>query len=221
MNESILAMLNQKFNNGQVFGQQGTFAEMQGNYFVAAQNYDQSIWWIYQSMAMAQHYGVQIPHHIYYAYAFVHFSAARAKSLLGQAPVAFSHLNNSIAALNQAISINPNIIQYHIAAGTVLMTLGNFPEAERAFNAALQMNPSEPWSQYMLAVLNSMRGNINAANSYFAAIQRNFPGSQIPNIPSTTITGQGNWLDTFNKIVTLLNNAFNLWGNIQDMMGHY
>lgn len=54
MNESVLAMLNQQFNNGQAFGQQGTFAEMQGNYFVAAQNYDQSIWWIYQSMVMAQ-----------------------------------------------------------------------------------------------------------------------------------------------------------------------
>jgi len=212
-------MLNQLLTNGHTFGQQGIYAEMQGNYVVAAQSYDQSIALIYQSMVMAQQSGVQIPHHIHFTFALAHFSAARAKSVLGWAPVACTHLNQSLVALNQAIAINPNEVQYHAAAGTVLMTLGNFPEAERAFSAALQLNPSDPSSQYMMAVLHSARGNMTAANHHYAAAQQIAPNvPQMPNFPTSATPGQGtDWINTVNNICSLLNNVFKTIGTFQDL----
>jgi tetratricopeptide (TPR) repeat protein len=219
----ILATLNQQLMTGRTLGQQGMFAEMQGNFAGAAQSYDQAIVWIYQSMTTAQQSGVYVPDHIHFTFAFAHFSAARAKGLLGWAPMAWTHLNQSLAALNQAVAINPNVVQYHVAAGTVLMTLGNLPEAERAFNVALQMSPSEPWSQYMLAVLNSARGNMAAANYYYAAVQQVAPNiPRMPVIPPSATPGQGtDWINTVNNAFTLLNNAFKTIGNFQDLMQQF
>jgi tetratricopeptide (TPR) repeat protein len=223
MNERLLAILNQQLMTGRTLGQQGMLAEMQGNYAGAAQSYDQAVAWIYQSVTTAHQSGVYVPDHIHFTFAFAHFSAARAKSLLGWAPMAWNHLNQSLAALNRAIAINPNVVQYHVAAGTVLMTLGNLPEAERAFNTVLQLNPSEPSSQYMLAVLNSARGNMAAANYYYVAVQQVAPNiPPMPVFPHVKTPGQGtDWMNTVNNACTMLNNVFKTIGNFQDLMQQF
>jgi tetratricopeptide (TPR) repeat protein len=84
--------------------------------------------------------------------------------------------------LNQAIALNPQVGQYHVDVGTVLMALGNLPEAQRAFLTALQINPSDPWAQYMLALLNSAGGNMAAANQYYAAVRQMAPN--LPQMPA-------------------------------------
>ncbi len=220
MMNPIFATLNQQLMTGNTLGQQGMFAEMQGNYLGAAQSYDQAIAWIFQSITTAQQSGVFVPDYIHFTFAFAHSSAARVKSMLGWMPIAWNHLNQSLAALNQAIAINPNVVQYYVAAGTILMTQGNLPEAERAFHTALQMNPNEPSSQYMLAVLNAARGNIAAANNYYAAVQQVSPNiPRIPITPPSATPGQGtDWINTVNNACTLLNNVFKTMGNFQDMM---
>jgi len=218
--EPVLANLNQMLINGNTLGQQGMFAETQGNYPGAAQWYDQSIGWIHQSMITAQQSGISIPDNIYFIFASAHFNAARVKNRLGWAPVARNHLNQSLAALNQAIVINPRIVQYHVGAGTVLMAMENLPEAERAFNTALQINPSEACSQYMLAILHSSRGNMAAANSYYASVQQVAP--KMPAMSSLVTPGQGtNWLNTVNDACTLLNTVFKTIGTFQDLMKYF
>lgn len=230
MNPAI-AMANEQLTRGCTLGQQAMFAESQSNYPVAAQMYDQAIGWIQQSMATAQMSGMFVPDHVCFTSAFAHFSAARAKNVLGWKPMAWSHLNQALALLNQAVAMNPRVVQYHVAAGTVLMSLGNLPEAERAFHTALQMNPTESWSQYMLSLLNSARGNMTAANQYYAAVQQVAP--HLPPMPTPSLSSPGmqtgggsgqnskDWMSTVSNACKMLNNVFETVGNFQNMMQQF
>jgi tetratricopeptide (TPR) repeat protein len=229
----VLATINQQFMTGCNLGQQGMATEMAGNLPAAVQLYDQSLAWIQQSMVTAQQSGVFIPDNVLFAFSYTHFSAARAKNLLGWAPMAWAHLNQALGALNQAIAINPSAVQYHVAAGTIMMTMGNLPEAERAFKTALQLNPTEPYSQYMLGFINSACGNTTAANQYYAAVQQVAPNMpQMPAMPQPSIapgmqgapaTGQKrtDWINTVNNVCSSLNNVFKTVGNFQDMMKQF
>jgi tetratricopeptide (TPR) repeat protein len=216
MMNPAFAMVNQKFMAGCAMGQQGMNAEQGGNLNAAMQFYDQAIASIQQSMMLAQQSGIYIPDNVYFTVSFTHFSAARVKNVLGWGPVALNDLNQSLTALNQAISINPNIIQYHVSAGTILMTLGNLPEAERAFMTALRLNPSEPWSQYMLAFLNSARGNSAVANQYYYSLQKQVPN--LPHPPSVSSKGETNWIKTTSDIADMLTKVFGAIGGFQNFM---
>jgi len=72
-------------------------------------------------------------------------------------------------ALGQAISINPNFFQYHSAAGTALLAEGKVATAAQSFQRAIQLNPLDSWSQWMLASLCTFQGNAQAAPNYYAA----------------------------------------------------
>lgn len=222
MMNPAFAMLNQKFMAGCAMGQQGMNAEQGGNLSAAMQFYDQAVASIQQSMVLAQQSGIYIPDNVYFTVSFAHFSAARVKNVSGWGPIAWSDLNQSLIALNQAITLNPNIVQYHVFAGTVLMTLGNLPEAERAFMTALRLNPSEPWSQYMLAFLNSARGNTTAANQYYYPLQQkalNLP--QMPPItqpPGSSPQGETNWIKTIGDVADMLTKVFGAIGGFQHFM---
>ena len=229
----VLATINQQFMTGCNFGQQGILAETAGNLPAAAQLYDQILAWIQQSMVTAQQSGVSVPDNVLFALSYTNFSAARAKNLLGWAPMASTHLNHALGDLNQAIAINPGAVQYHVAAGTVLMTMGNMPEAERAFMTALQLSPNEPYSQYMLAFLHSASGNTPAANQYYAAAQQRAPNlpqmlampqpGTAPGMQGAPATGQKrtDWMNTVNNVCSTLNNVFKTAGNFQDRMKQF
>jgi tetratricopeptide (TPR) repeat protein len=222
MMNPAFAMINQQFIAGCAMGQQGMNAEQGGNLSAAIQFYAQAIASIQQSMFLAQQSGVYIPDNVYFSASFAHFSAARVKNALGWGSVAWNDLNQSLTALNQAITLNSNVVQYHVFAGTVLMTLGNLLEAERAFMTALRLNPSEPWSQYMLAFLNSARGNTAAASHYYYSLQQKAPNlPQMPPItqpPNSSPQGETNWIKTTGEVADMLTKVFGAIGGFQNLM---
>lgn len=61
----------------------------------------------------------------------------------------------------------------------------NLPEAIRAFTRAVQLNPIDAFSQYMLSVLNVNQGNQIMANQYFQAAAQT-----VPNLPSPQMMAQ-------------------------------
>lgn len=201
-----IAALNQQMSAAFESGRQGMLAETQGNNFGAAQWYNQAILQVQGAMASAQQFGVFIPDQIYYTLAYAGYSAARANSQLGNWPEFWRHCNGALWALNAALAINPNQVMYHVAAGSVLLAQGNLPEAERALSTALRLNPQEPWAQYMLAVLNSARGNATAAEIYYTAARQTAPG--LPQVP-VTIPGSYPGMSTASPAGP----ATNDWGN--------
>jgi len=120
------------------------------------------------------------------------------------------------------------------------MTMGNLPEAERAFKTALQLNPSEPYSQYMLGFISSACGNTAVANQHYAAAQLmapNLPQMPVPPQPGSPPGMQGapataqrrpDWMktannvcSTLNSVCSTLNNVFKTVGDFQDMMKQF
>jgi tetratricopeptide (TPR) repeat protein len=240
MNPAVNATLNQQLMSGYTLAQQGTAAESVGNAAGAAQLYDQAIQWIYQSMMTAMQWNVFIPDTVHASLANAHNCAARVKNQLGLQPVAWQHLNQSLMSLNQAIAQNPNVAGYHAAAGTIMMSMGNLPEAERAFSAAQRLAPSDPQSQQMLGMLQSMR----AAMTPQAGMPPWGGAQQMPPMPfmgagpmpgmmpggmqgmsSGAAPGQspqssapGDWMKTVNNVCSTLDSVFKTVGNFDNMM---
>jgi tetratricopeptide (TPR) repeat protein len=173
--------LNQQFQQGCFFGQQAMMAEQMGNLPGAAQGYDQAIALIGSSMTLAMQSGVPVPDNVLFIFSFSHFNAARVKHLAGWPQFASMHLSQAHQALNQAIAINPGFFQYHSAAGVLQLAEGNVAGAMASFQRAIQLNPMDSWSQWMLASLYSMQGNAVASNQVYhsaVGIQPNLPPPQ-------------------------------------------
>jgi len=218
----MLAMLNQQFMAGCVYGQQGMQAEQFGNAVAAAQLYDQASTCIQQCMFMAQQSGVPVPENVHFTAALANFNSFRIKSVLGWGPMAWASLNQALMAINQAIILNPNQFQYHAFAGTTLLAMGDLPEAERALTSAQRLNPADPWTQYMLAFLYSLRGKTSVANQIYAPLQQMAPN--LPPIPSVSPPTGGstqagtNWTKTVGDIAEMLTKVFGAIGGFQSMM---
>lgn len=119
MMPNVQLALNQQFQQGCLYAQQGVYAEQLGNWPAAAQCYDQSIAMIGQTMAVAAQYGMPILDNVYASLAVSHFQAARAKAASGWAQFAPAHLAAAAQAINQAVAMRPDVPQYQAAASIV------------------------------------------------------------------------------------------------------
>jgi hypothetical protein len=248
MNPAANATLNQQLMSGYTLAQQGVAAESMGNAVAAAQLFDQGIYCIQQSMMNAMQWGIFIPDAVHASLANAHSCAARVKSRLGMQPVAWQHLGYSLMSLNQAIAQNPNVAGYHAAAGALMMTMGNLPEAERAFATVQRLAPFDPQSQQMLAMLQSMRSSMmpppgmppwggapqnlpmpNMVGNPFMGggpMQGNNPmqGMNPWGMPGAapqqapSASGAGDWMKTVNNVCSMLDNVFKTVGNFENMM---
>ncbi len=235
MNPVISATLNQQLMSGTACGQQGMFAESQGNALGAAQSYDQAIGWIQQSMMTAQQWGMFVPDGVHATLANAHACAARVKNMLGYSPMAWQHLQQSLACLNQAIAQNPYLPVYHAAAGTILMSMGNLRDAHRAFSTVQQLQPGEPMSQQMLGMLQGMMqgmqthmqpvpnwGGMQPAMPAPAmgGAQPFMPGMSAPP-PGAGGSDHADWMKTVSNACSMLDSVFKTAGGFQDMMGKF
>jgi hypothetical protein len=217
MNPAIIAQLNQPFLTGVGVAQQATVAESQGNAAYAGQLYDQAAWWIGQSMMMAQQWGAFVPDGVHATLANVHASAARAWLAMGQPMVAWQHLQQALMSLNQAIALNPQFAPYHAAAGTVLMAMGNVPEAQRAFSMVQLLQPGAPHLPAMMGMIQGLRPVPMQPSS--AIPPPAFPGGAQPPQPTS---GEGrDWVKTIGSAVNVLDSIFKTIGDFQDMAGKF
>jgi tetratricopeptide (TPR) repeat protein len=182
-------ILQQQFMQGCSVGQQGYMWEMQGNLQGACQCYDQAAAILTNCVATAQQYMVPIDAQGWFSLAWCHFNAARTKTMLGWGMAAPAHLGQAQMALNNAISMNPMFGPYHSAMGVLLAATGQAAPAMYSFMRAVQLNPADAFSQYMLAVLNQAQGNVAAGNQFYAAAQQ-YAAPGLP-APAQTIQAQG------------------------------
>jgi Tfp pilus assembly protein PilF len=201
-------MAEAQFQQGLSIAQQALMAEQSmGNLPAAAQGYDQAIGLMFNALNSV----VQPSDGALFNYAVCQFNAARVKVALGLGQFAPMHLGQAHEALAQAIGQNPGYFIYHSAMGMVLVGEGNASLAEQAFKRALQLNPSDSWSQWMLASLCATRGNGKSARTYYAAALQAQP--DLPE-PSGMSGGRrdkaehANWMDVFVEGAKLLNNAY-------------
>ncbi|MEM8719779.1 MAG: hypothetical protein AAGE84_10780 [Cyanobacteria bacterium P01_G01_bin.39] len=195
--------INHYYQQGCILGQQAIQAEAWQNFPAAADLYDQAITQINYSINLAIQSGQFVPDYPYYASSFSYFRAALVKAALNFREVAQSYLTYALNLINQAIARNPNFFQYHSLAGEILLTQGNTIEAERAFLFAIQLNPMDARSNWMLGFLYSTRQQTAAANQYYQQAHRVEPNT--PPIPSTiNNTSNLNWLDIRTELRTLI-----------------
>ena len=232
MNPVISATLNQQMMSGAACGQQGMLAESQGNAMAAAQCYDQAIGWIQQSMLTAQQWGTFVPDGVFATLANAHASAARVKNLLGYPPMAWQHLSQALGCLNQAIAQNPRMAVYHSAAGTLLMSMNNLPDAWRAFSTVQQLQPGDPYSMQMLNMLQGMQSRAPSPPNWagmqpmlggaaMGAPQQFMPGMPGQPQPSPGSSDHTDWMKTVEKTCSMLDSIFKTAGGFNDMMGKF
>lgn len=169
MTPNLLFALNQQYQQGCYIAQQAVMAEQMGNGVNASQFYDQAIGVIANTVGTANQYGVPITDNVFFGLAFCHFNAARLKAAMGWPQAVPQHLNIALQAINQALAMNPNFFAYHSAAGLILLAMSNVPAAVQEFQRAVQLNPADAWSQWMLSSLYTSQGNTMAANQHYAA----------------------------------------------------
>jgi tetratricopeptide (TPR) repeat protein len=199
-----------QFQQGLYLGNQAMMAEQMGNPGAAVPMYDQAIAMIAQSMTLAMQSGMPVPDNVFFCLAQCHFSAARAKAAVGWPQAVPMHLMQAREAIGRAISINPGFFQYHSAAGVVLLAQGDMPGAAQEFQNAVQLNPMDAWSQWMLASLHQSQGQAGLAQQYYAAaqqVQPNLPAPQQFQAPSggSGKASQKDWVELVGKLATLGN----------------
>ena len=209
------ASLQQQLMTGMAYGQQGMLAEQQGNLMGAAQMYDQAAGVIRQSIANAQSWNVFVPDGVHAALAEACACEARVLNAVGNGAMAWQCLNLALAELNQAIALNPGAAPYHLGAGTLLMSMGNLPEAERAFSTAAQLAPQDPTAQSMVMTVRSLRGAVGAPMSVpqampatpFAPVGTGAPA------PGAQPQGGANWANTIKDVCGALDAVFKTMNN--------
>ena len=224
MMPNAFVALNQQFQQGCFVAQQAAMAEQMGNGFAACQFYDQAIGLIANTVGMAQQSGIPVADNVFFSLAFCHFNAARLKAAAGWPQAVPTHLNIALQAINQAMGINPNVFYYHSAAGLILLAMSNVPGAVQAFQRAVQLNPADSWSQWMLSSLYTTQGNTMVANQYYSAAasaQPNLPPpqqfiqqNQVASSPGQGGQSQGAKHDWFG----LINNALQFGNSLMGMM---
>ncbi len=180
MMPDLLLALNQQFQQGCYIAQQAIMAEQMGNGVGASQFYDQASGVIGNTVGMANQYGLPISDNVFFSLAFCNFNAARLKAAMGWPQAVPQHLNTALQAINQAQARNPNFFAYHSAAGLILLAMSNVPAAVQEFQRAVQLNPADAWSQWMLSSLYAAQGKTMAANQYYAAAASAQPGLPQP-----------------------------------------
>ncbi len=83
----------------------------------------------------------------------------------------YSNLNQheeAIAAYQRAIELNPNYANPHNGLGNVYRALSQREEAIAAYQRAIELNPNRVYPHYNWALLEAVRGNIDAALEHLA-----------------------------------------------------
>jgi tetratricopeptide (TPR) repeat protein len=173
-------VLNQQFQQASQLSQFAAACEAGGNLLQAAQTLEQAAALIGASMQTAQMWFMPVPESIYFAIGSASFQAARVQTRLGFAQLAFPHLAQSLWAFNQAIAINPTYFGYHAWAGTVLAAQGNLWWADQALQRALQLNPQDQWSTYMLSSIRQSQGHVAQGQQMYSTVQQSYPGAPPP-----------------------------------------
>jgi tetratricopeptide (TPR) repeat protein len=224
----VYSVINQQFQMGCASAQQAMTWEASGNVMGAAQLYDQAIAVVANSVGQAAQYGVLVPDHVHFTLAVIHYNAARVKIAMGWQAPALAHLNASLLCLNQAIGMNPNMFQYHNAAGNVLLMLGNLPEAERAFYQAISINPMDQSSRWMLNFVQAAQGRGPGPGGYDEQAQQATPGlppvMQAMEQVGMSFPSQGgqqpqrseDWMSKLNNVLGLVDKAATTGNNVMD-----
>jgi len=223
--------IGQQYMQGCGLAQQAMMLEVSGNWNPASavQLYEQAATLIWGSMTQAQQWGLPVYAGAWFALGTVHFNAARVQTAMGWSAPASQHLAQALQCLNQAIAMQPGFVPFHSAAGTVLVAQGNLPEAQRAFETAVRLNPADVYSNYMLGVMHSVQGNGAAATQYYGVVQQQAPTlpppQQFQPAPAPAPGGQransaANWLDIINKIATTVKNVGDAANSISGLFGH-
>jgi tetratricopeptide (TPR) repeat protein len=154
MATQLFFALSQQYMQACNLGRQAAFLEVQGNLPGATQLLANASAQLDNIITTAQQYRMPVLEGVFFTAAYLHYNAARLALMTGWLQNAPMHLYYAECALNQAIQINPNFAPYHASAGMVEIARQNVPEAIRAFTRAVQLNPMDAFSQYMLSALN-------------------------------------------------------------------
>ena len=223
-----LVALQRQYQQACALAQQAMMMEAAANPAAAVQLYDQAIWLITGCIMQAQQSGIPTPDPVFFSLCFCNFNAARMKWAMGGFQFAPAHLAQALAAINQAISLNPGFSGYHTAAGMVLMAQGSLGWVEHAFQRALQLNPMDVQALWLLGSLYNMEGNAASAQPYFAAVQRQAPNVQLPQFGPPQVApgavpngppGSGHALDTVEKVLNIAKTRLDVLGGFQKLFG--
>jgi tetratricopeptide (TPR) repeat protein len=178
MDFQALAALNQHYTQGCMLSQQAVMLELSGSVLAANQLFEQSSALIGNCIIAAQQSGTPVLDNVFFVCACAHFNAARTASMLGWSHVVPNHLNQAQIAIGCAVTLNPRSFQYHSAAGMLYAAQGDLSAAVSEFQQALQLNPSDSGSLYMLSFLSAAQGDIPNGNQYYR-----LAAQTIPNLP--------------------------------------
>ncbi len=202
--------------------QQALLLESTGNLMAAIAGIDQAIGSYAQSMNGAAQWGIFIPDQIHFEYGYAHAGAARLKRQSGMLVAMIpQHLFMALSAINQALVINGYVPHYHVLAGNICLEQGNLRDADRAFRTALSLNPSDSYTQYMLASVNAQLGNASAAQTFYAPLQQAHPqGFALP-IPTTPKSDAPDYMKTANDVLSLADKALKVFQGFEKAFGGF
>jgi tetratricopeptide (TPR) repeat protein len=202
--------------------QQVMLFETQGNLMAAIAGIDQAIGFYAQSMNGAAQWGIFIPDPIHFEYGYAHATAARLKRQTGMMPAMIpQHLFMALSAINQALFINGYIPHYHVLAGNICLEQGNLRDADRAFRTALSLNPSDPYTQYMLASVNVQLGNVSAAQTFYTPFQKAQPQGLPDPVPAQQTPGAPDFMKTANDVLSLADKALKVFQGFEKAFGSF
>ena len=181
-----LFMIQNQYQQAMGLAQQAAMAEMMGNPAAALQGFDQAIGLAGNAIGMAPQYGLAASDQEYFGFAWCSFQGARLKAAFGMMQVAMQYLAQAEQALRQAIGINPGFFGYYSGLGTVVLAQGNAAMAIQCFYSAVQRNPMDTFSQWMLSALYSSQGNTASAQHYY-----NVASEQMPSLPAPQSVSHG------------------------------
>ena len=182
----VALIFQQQLFAGYQAAEQGFFDESQGSLPLAINCYQQAINHLSQSMVGASQSSVSVPDHVYHAYGQIHFCAARANAAIGDVINAQQHLMEATKAFSIAANLNPMFPHHRLALGAVSLLLGNLPEAERAFNAVLQMAPGHPYALQRLTAIRYVFGGQAGMPLYAASSGGSSTGPGIKKVEPST-----------------------------------
>jgi tetratricopeptide (TPR) repeat protein len=205
-------MIESQFQQGMAMAQQAATIEMMGNPMGAAQSFDQAIGLVGNAVNAAAQLGLPMTDQTFFALGWCSFHGARLKAAFGQTQVAAQYLAQAHRALAQAIAFNPGYFGYHSAMGTVLLAEENANMAAQSFLRAVQLNPMDSFSQWMLSSLHSAQGDAAGANYYYNTASGQQPSLPPQRAPKGSASGKASQKEWFE----LINNGMKLASGVLD-----
>ena len=209
-------MIDSQFQQGMAMAQQAAMIETMGNPMGAAQTFDQAIGLVAGAINAAAQMGLPMTDQTFFGLGWCSFQGARLKAAFGQTQVAAQYIAQAHQAIAQAIAVNPGFFGYHSAMGTVLLVEGNAAMAAQSFLRAVQLNPMDAFSQWMLSSLHSAQGDAAGASYYYNAAVGQQPSLPPPQAPKRSASGkasQKDWFEVINNVAKLASGALDAFSS--------